>query len=172
MDNFWKCEWERFPDASGVDFVPLGTWPWSENIEIIQSNLKEDFENPHLCYPRSGRLYWKIVDGKKYYLLETYMESLYVKDYCNKCRNFCYSTKEIEDCCNGKKCFILKPENKRADVSFQYNLIIDSETVGISEDCSEREFAAAVEEYLNQLFGKIQDAINLIPDEVEIDIKP
>ena len=43
---------------------------------------------------------------------------------------------------------------------------------GLSKEDEEEIKRKAVEEYLNQLFGNVQDAINLIPDEIEIDIKP
>lgn len=51
--------------ADGVDFVPIifdGVFP-----KIICSYTKEEL-NDIKGYPKSGRKYWKIINGKKEYI--------------------------------------------------------------------------------------------------------
>ena len=53
-------------DADGVDFVPL----WFDKRfapPIICSYTKEEWLNVQ-SYPKSGRMYWKMIDGKKKYI--------------------------------------------------------------------------------------------------------
>lgn len=51
--------------ADGVDFVPI--W-FGEGIPpIICSYTKEEWKDVK-AYPKTNRLYWKIVDGKRQYI--------------------------------------------------------------------------------------------------------
>lgn len=53
-------------DADGVDFVPI--W-FDEHLPppIICSYTKEELKNI-TGYPKSNRMYWKIINGKKEYI--------------------------------------------------------------------------------------------------------
>lgn len=52
-------------NADGVDFVPIMS---PELIPpVIDSYTKEEWINGVKSYPKSGRRYWKMVDGKKVY---------------------------------------------------------------------------------------------------------
>ena len=56
-------------EADGVDFVPIFTTP--ENIymaSFCKSYTKEQWIASDGSYPKSGRLYWKMVNGKKEYI--------------------------------------------------------------------------------------------------------
>ena len=53
--------------ADGVDFVPLFTKPTDINLNIIVSYTREEWLHQS-SYPKSGRLYWKMIDNKKVYL--------------------------------------------------------------------------------------------------------
>lgn len=53
-------------DADGVDFVPL----WFDKRfppPVIRSYTKEEYIVAK-AYPRSNRLYWKMINGKKEYI--------------------------------------------------------------------------------------------------------
>lgn len=51
--------------ADGVDFVPV--W-FGEGIPpIIRSYTKEECQQ-NKAYPKSNRMYWKMIDGKKEYV--------------------------------------------------------------------------------------------------------
>lgn len=53
-------------NADGVDFVPIMS---PELIpSVIVSYTKEEWIDGVGCYPKSGRKYWKMVDGKKVYV--------------------------------------------------------------------------------------------------------
>lgn len=70
MEDYILKEMEE-ADADGVDFVPVFTT--SERLllgesKIICSYSKEQWLTGAGVYPKSGRLYWKIVDGKKIYV--------------------------------------------------------------------------------------------------------
>lgn len=51
--------------ADGVDFIPIFYNP--EIAPIICSYTREEFEEQNY-YPKSGRRYWKIVNGIKEYI--------------------------------------------------------------------------------------------------------
>ena len=56
--------------ADGVDFVPL-TLTFQSPIrsgEIYLSLTREELLTYKGCYPRRGRLYWKMVNGQKIYI--------------------------------------------------------------------------------------------------------
>lgn len=53
--------------ADGVDYVPIFTTPDMPNKNIILSRTREE-ELASDSYPKSGRLYWKIIDGQKVYI--------------------------------------------------------------------------------------------------------
>ena len=68
MEDFILKEMEE-RDADGVDFVPVFTNP--DNIlhqKIIKTYTKEQWLASDGAYPKSGRLYWKMVSGKKKYI--------------------------------------------------------------------------------------------------------
>ena len=54
-------------NADGVDFVPI----WGDYCPppIYCSYTKEEWQHVK-SYPKSARLYWKIIDGKKEYIKE------------------------------------------------------------------------------------------------------
>lgn len=52
-------------DADGVDFVPI--WLDESLPPIICSYTREEWQNVK-AYPKSNRMYWKMVDGKKEYV--------------------------------------------------------------------------------------------------------
>jgi len=56
--------------ADGVDFVPISEQLAQSNFTFcmpIESYNKEEWIKGVGAYPKSGRLYWKMVDGKKVY---------------------------------------------------------------------------------------------------------
>ena len=56
--------------AEGVDFLPL-TLIFQNPIHggtIYLSLTREELLNYKGCYPKSGRLYWKTVNGQKIYI--------------------------------------------------------------------------------------------------------
>ena len=55
--------------ADGVDFVPILTSPYDTMGKVIYSWSRDEVEKNRF-YPKSGRLYWKIVNGRKFYLIE------------------------------------------------------------------------------------------------------
>ena len=70
MEDFILKEMEE-AGADGVDFVPIFTS--LERLllgesKIICSYSKEEWLASSGAYPKSGRLYWKIIDGKKIYV--------------------------------------------------------------------------------------------------------
>lgn len=56
--------------ADGVDFVPLGTKPDSPYKRIFKSLTKEQINFSDEVYPRSDRIYWKRVSGRKEYIYD------------------------------------------------------------------------------------------------------
>lgn len=56
-------------DADGIDFIPISHFLMTrEGIpNIIKSYTKEEFKNVKLI-PKTGYLFWKIVDGRKKYI--------------------------------------------------------------------------------------------------------
>lgn len=68
MEDFILKEMEE-RDADGVDFVPVFTTPETIlHTKIIKTYTKEQWLASCGAYPKSGRLYWKMVDGKKEYI--------------------------------------------------------------------------------------------------------
>ena len=68
MEDFILKEMEE-RDADGVDFVPVFTNP--DNIlyqKIIMTYTKKEWIDSDGSYPKSGRVYWKLVNGKKEYI--------------------------------------------------------------------------------------------------------
>lgn len=69
--NYFLDLFEKYPEAEGVDFIPLTVLfsPLGIPDEICQSNLKEDFaKNPEISIPKTPYLLWKKVNGKKVYI--------------------------------------------------------------------------------------------------------
>ena len=63
----WK-EWFEITGADGVDFHMIGCHP--EKGDLIypgESYTKEEFFKAK-TYPRSGYTFWKLINGKKYYI--------------------------------------------------------------------------------------------------------
>ena len=56
--------------ADGVDFVPLGTKPDSLHKRVFKSFTKEQINSSDEAYPRSDRIYWKRVSGRKEYIYD------------------------------------------------------------------------------------------------------
>ena len=60
-------------EADGVDFVPFckdlmdGNY---EKCQIIESYTKEQWINGNCYYPKTPRLYWKMVGGTKKYIVD------------------------------------------------------------------------------------------------------
>lgn len=63
LEEMEECE------ADGVDFVPISTNPFFASEHIICSYSKEEWKKGQF-YPKSGRLYWKIINSRKFYLIE------------------------------------------------------------------------------------------------------
>lgn len=51
--------------ADGVDFVPVISF--GDVSQIYCSYTKEEWMSGNKYYPKSGRKYWKIVNGRKVY---------------------------------------------------------------------------------------------------------
>lgn len=170
MDKFWQDEWDKHPGAEGVDFVPIGWWPWSKGLPVHQTNVKADFENPHLMVPRSNRFCWKMVNGKKQYILTPYMEEHFQKEFCSRCgTQRCPGDSEAIATCGYAE---RKPKmKKQAYVSVTYLFTFEPSEVGIPEDCTKSEFEAAVDGYLNRVFEEVEGAADIIPNDIEVDIK-
>lgn len=168
MDKFWQDEWDRHPGAEGVDFVPIGWWPWSKGLPIHQTNLKEDFENPQLMVPRSNRFYWKTVNGRKQYILTPEMEKYFEKEFCSMCGSQrCPGDSEAIATCGYAE---RKPKmKKQAYVSVTYLFQFEPSEVGISEDCTKAEFQAAVDGYMNRVFEEAVDSLGM-PNDIEVEI--
>ena len=56
-------------DADGIDFIPIGHFlATREGVPtIVESYTREEFENVR-GIPKTGYLFYKIVDGKKKYI--------------------------------------------------------------------------------------------------------
>ena len=59
---------------------------------------------------------------------------------------------------------------KKAYVSVTYLFQFEPSEVGIPEDCTKREFEAAIDGYLNRVFAEVQAAADIIPNDVEVEI--
>lgn len=68
MTDFILEEMEKL-EADGVDFVPIMTNPYDAFKNVLCSYSKEEWKEVR-GYPKSGRLYWKIINGRKFYLIE------------------------------------------------------------------------------------------------------
>lgn len=65
----WRERFEKL-NADGIDFVPVDFNPYTDmKVRIIHSYNKEEMLNGAI-YPRSSYLFWKMIDGKKYYLVK------------------------------------------------------------------------------------------------------
>lgn len=53
-------------NADGVDFHPIGQK--APNLKVHCSYTKEDFENGNVAIPRSDYTFWRIIDGRKFYI--------------------------------------------------------------------------------------------------------
>lgn len=67
MSNFWEEQFNECPEAEGIDFVNIFATPWNPGV-IYDSKTKEQMITG-CAYPRSGYLYWKMVDGEKQYII-------------------------------------------------------------------------------------------------------
>ena len=67
MSNYWA---EKFAEtgADGVDFVPLLAKPWDVKT-VYDSRTKEEML-AGIAYPRSNYFFWKLINGKKEYIVE------------------------------------------------------------------------------------------------------
>lgn len=60
-------------EADGIDFVPFckdlldGNY---DKCQVIESYTKEQWINGSKCFPKTPRLYWKMVGGKKHYIVD------------------------------------------------------------------------------------------------------
>lgn len=64
--NYFLELFEKYPEAEGIDFVPISVGPIRK---ICQTNWKKDFEqNYPVAIPKTSYLLWKMVDGKKVYI--------------------------------------------------------------------------------------------------------
>lgn len=59
---------------------------------------------------------------------------------------------------------------KKAYVSVTYLLQFEPSEIGIAEDCTNQEFEAAIDGYLNRVFEEVQTVANIIPNNIEIEI--
>lgn len=60
---------------------------------------------------------------------------------------------------------------KQARVVFKYEYIIDTETLGLSEDVSFKAFRKAVDKNINDCLAEIESVTNMVPDEIETDFE-
>ena len=89
--------------------------------------------------------------------------------YCSLCGSQrCPGDEEAIAMCGHNK---PKREKKQAYVSVTYLFTFEPSEVGIPEDCTEDEFAAAIDGYLNRVFEEVQGAADIIPNDIEVDIK-
>ena len=59
---------------------------------------------------------------------------------------------------------------KKAYVSVTYLFQFEPSEVGIPDDCTKREFEAAIDGYLNRVFEEVHSAADIVPNEIEIEI--
>lgn len=59
---------------------------------------------------------------------------------------------------------------KKAYVSVTYLFQFEPSEVGVSEDCTDQEFEAAIDGYLNRVFEEVQSVADIIPNEIETEI--
>lgn len=71
--------------ADGVDFVPLAQTFQSPmyDKEVYLSLTREELLTYKGCYPRSGRVYWKMVNGQKIYIDKNQKEYKYDEEDCS-----------------------------------------------------------------------------------------
>lgn len=67
MEDFILEEMEKY-GADGVDFVSISLEPNGFPTTIFGSYTKAQWIASDRSYPRSGRRYWKLEDGRKKYL--------------------------------------------------------------------------------------------------------
>ena len=65
MEDFILREMEE-RGADGVDFVPI--WFDTSFPPIIKSYTKEEWIESDGSYPKSNRMYWRMVNGHKVYI--------------------------------------------------------------------------------------------------------
>lgn len=65
MSNFWQEQFDKYPEAEGVDFVSLLATPL--NPGMIFGTYTKEMMIAGCSYPRSGYLFWKMVNGEKIY---------------------------------------------------------------------------------------------------------
>ena len=65
MEDFILKEMEE-RGADGVDFVPV--WIDASFPPIIKSYTKKEWIESDGSYPKSNRMYWKMVNGQKVYI--------------------------------------------------------------------------------------------------------
>lgn len=60
---------------------------------------------------------------------------------------------------------------KTAYVSLTYLIRLEPAEVGISDDCSQEQFEAAVEGYVHRVVEELYDGSNMVPNDIEMDFK-
>ena len=76
--------------AEGVDFVPI-TFYFEplKNTTVYLSMTREEWLNSDGSYPKTGRVYWKIINGQKIYIDKNQREYKNEKvNYRAICDNF------------------------------------------------------------------------------------
>lgn len=68
----WRQQFDLL-GADGIDFHSIISNP--PNCEIIDSFTKEEFLNM-VMYPRTGYTFWKLIDGHKFYLIASPINSI------------------------------------------------------------------------------------------------
>lgn len=173
MHSFWQEQFDKHSGAEGVDFVPVACHPWSKDFMIIQSNRKEDFEKENFHYPRSGYFFWKMENGVKKYIMTSKLEQAFEKEFCNKCGSQrCPADLEAMQTCgyNRPKEKEKRKMERTANVSVTYLFQFKPSDVGVDDDCSDEVFEAAVNGYLSRVFDDAYDALEAVPNDIEIEI--
>ena len=60
---------------------------------------------------------------------------------------------------------------KTAYVSLTYLIQLEPAEVGISDECSQEQFEAAVEGYVHRVIEEMHDGSDMIPNDIEMDFK-
>ena len=87
--------------------------------------------------------------------------------YCNMCGSQrCPADEEaIQSCGHNKP----SQMNKLADIRVEYRFYLEPMLVGLTENCSEEAFQAAVDGYMSRIYEELAPFVGA-PDEIEIDL--
>ena len=100
-------------------------------------------------------------NGKKKYILTSELETIFYKEFCTHCglRGCLGDSEAILQCKHYKNCSKSKSK-KRINLTLKYDFTFHPEDVGLDNNCTEREFYKAVDDWLN-------NTLKNPPDEIE-----